>query len=565
MFTPLKHSMPSPELAKHHNMAPSPEASTIKFSIFSFLLLLLLHHTSSSLAAAMNSTATDPQEAFVKCFLDHHPGAPSNIIHVKNSSSLDTVYRSNIQNIRFLVSSSNTKPLIVVTPTAESHVRTSVTCGRAAGLGVRARSGGHDYEGMSYVSDGPQFVIVDLVNLRSVAVDVKGGTAWVGAGATVGEVYYNVGKSSPTAGFPASICTTVGIGGLITGGGIGTIMRKYGVAADNVVDARVVDAQGRLLDRKSMGEDLFWALRGGGGASFGIVVAFKLSLVSVPPKVTVFTVKRTLNQNVTALLHRWQYVADKFDDNLFIRTLAHAVDDKASPGGRNIQVLFNSLYLGTREQLLPLMQRSFPELGLQASDCTEMTWLESVLYFAGHTGLAPEVLLDRRPGFNSSFKAKSDFVKEPISVAGWESIWAFLMAAKGQPLLMIMDPLGGILARIPETSIAFPHRKGNLFNIQYFMRWFETDAAVTQGHLDWMRMMYGFMAPYVSKYPRAAYLNYKDIDLGRSSEGPGAFAAASSSWGSQYYLGNFKRLASVKGRVDGDNFFKNEQSIPPLV
>ncbi|MQL92591.1 hypothetical protein Taro_025212 [Colocasia esculenta] len=517
------------------------------------------------MAASDGGDTTTPQETFVKCFFDHHPDAPTNIISVKNSASYDAVYRSNIQNIRLLVSSSTTKPLIVVTPTTESHVQTSVTCGRVAGLGVRVRCGGHDYEGMSYVSDGPQFVIVDLVNLRSIAVDVKRGTAWVGAGATLGEVYYNVGKASPTAGFPAGLCPTVGVGGHITGGGFGTMLRKYGTAADNMVDARVVDAQGRLLDRKSMGEDLFWALRGGGGASFGIVIAFKLKLVSVPPKVTVFSVSKTLSQNATALLHRWQYVAEKFDDNLFVRTIAQAFNDGAAPGGRSIQVLFNSLFLGTRQQLLPLMQRSFPELGLQDSDCTEMTWLESVLYFAGYSGRAPEVLLDRRPEFNSSFKAKSDFVREPISVAGWESIWAFLMAARGEPLVMIMDPFGGVMGRISETSIAFPHRKGNLFNIQYFMRWFETDSAVTQGHLDWIRRMHGFMAPYVSKNPRAAYVNYKDIDLGRSTEGPGAFTAASRSWGGQYFLGNFKRLASVKGRVDRDNFFKNEQSIPPLV
>ena len=159
---------------------------------------------------------------------------------------------------------------------------------------------------MSYVSDDIEhpFVVIDLQRLRSIDVDAEGRTAWVQAGATVGEVYYNVfNKTNGNAGFSAGICPTLGVGGHISVGGIGAIMRKFGVAADNVVDAKVVGIDGRVLDRSGMGEDLFWAIRGG-GASFGVIVAYKLQLVDVPPIVTTFSIYRNLSQNATQLVTR---------------------------------------------------------------------------------------------------------------------------------------------------------------------------------------------------------------------------------------------------------------------
>ncbi|XVF45994.1 hypothetical protein PTKIN_Ptkin02bG0252500 [Pterospermum kingtungense] len=95
-------------------------------------------------------------------------------------------------------------------------------------------------KGLSYVAQVP-FIIIDMINLRSVHIDVENQTAWVEAGANIGELYYTIAeKSRRTLAFPADVCPTVAVGGHFSGGGYGILMRKFGIAADYIIDAQLV-------------------------------------------------------------------------------------------------------------------------------------------------------------------------------------------------------------------------------------------------------------------------------------------------------------------------------------
>ncbi|XP_022720903.1 berberine bridge enzyme-like 13 [Durio zibethinus] len=533
-------------------------------SIFSLLLVLL---SSSKTATASISRSKRPtsslfEEKFIQCFNANSeiPIPLSTAFFTPNNSSFSSVLQSTAQNLRYLVPSMP-KPHFIITPLYESHVQAAVICSKELGIHLRVRSGGHDYEGLSYVSgiESP-FIIVDLSRLRSIKVDIEDNSAWIEAGATIGEVYYRIAEKSKTHGFPAGLCTSLGIGGHITGGAYGSMMRKYGLGADNVIDARIVDVNGRVLDREAMGEDLFWAIRGGGGASFGIILQWKIKLVPVPVTVTVFTVTKSLEQDATKTLYRWQKVADKIDEDLFIRVIIQ-VANAGKKVEKTVTTSYNALFLGDAERLLQVMEQSFPELGLTRKDCTETSWIKSVLYIAGYpSNTPPEILLQGKSSFKNYFKAKSDFVKEAIPETALEGLWERLLQEDSP--LMIWNPYGGMMSKISESEIPFPHRKGTKFKIQYLTLWQDGDNNATK-HIDWIRRLYSYMAPYVSMFPRAAYVNYRDLDLGLNKNINTSFIEASG-WGVRYFKDNFNRLVKVKTKVDPDNFFRHEQSIPPL-
>ncbi|KAM7510934.1 hypothetical protein LguiB_009809 [Lonicera macranthoides] len=523
---------------------------------YSLLLFVLL----SSLYCATSSALTS--DAFIQCLnaqYSEHPAPISQVIYTPKNSSYNSVLAFSIQNLRF-ASSSRTKPAVIVTPVHESQIQTVLYCAKKHNIQIRIRAGGHDFEGLSYSTVSPiDFVMIDMINFRSVEVDVASGTAWVGSGASFGELYYRIAEKSSTYGFPGGFWATVCTGGLIGGGGYGTLKRKYGLAADNVIDARFMDVNGRILDKESMGEDLFWAIRGGIASNFGIVIAWKVKLVDVPKIVTVFAVRQTLEQNGTALLHKWQTVAPKLDRDLYLRTSITAV---TQDGIRTVQITFEALFLGGADRLLLLMKESFPELGLVTKDCMEMPWIKSALFFAGGSaftlGESIEVLLNRSAIPRQYLKGKSDYVKVPIPIEGLEGLWERYFQVDDGAIVIDMSPYGGKMYEFSESALPYPHRAGNLYMMFIGVMWDANTTMEEQNkRLDFSRSLYSYLGSYVSKNPRGAYVNYVDLDLG-----VGTSYKEASKWGTKYFKDNFKRLVQVKTAVDPHNFFKHEQSIP---
>ncbi|WVZ26497.1 hypothetical protein V8G54_005041 [Vigna mungo] len=441
-----------------------------------------------------NSQYQSPDiKQFLSCLSAHSSNTILQAIYTPQNASYTSILNLHVQNKRYKTKNTP-KPVAIITAKSENHVQATVTCAKSSRIQIRIRSGGHDYEAASYVSDVP-FVILDMFPLQSVDVDVKSGTAWVQAGATIGQLYYEIAKKSNVLAFPAGVCPTLGTGGHFSGGGYGNLMRKYGLAVDNILDARVVDANGVIRDRKSMGEDLFWAIRGGGGASFAAILSWRIKLVPVPPQVTVFNVKKSMEPNVV---------------------------------NGTVIISFIGMFLGPIEKVVTLVSQSFPELGLKKSDCMAMPWVNSTLFWYGNPiGTPLESLLptSQEPS-TQYFKSRSDY-----------NVW------------MQWNPYGGAMDEISASATPFPHRKGNLFLIQYFVFWDE--------------LLYEFMTPFVSKYPREAFLNYRDNDVGEKHPSSSTSLKDAQIYGAKFFKENFDRLVSVKTSVDPSNFFTYEQSIPP--
>lgn len=517
-------------------------------------LLLSLHQSICSSAHDAASASS-----FSSCLATH---GVSNF-SLPASPSYNTTLNFSIRNLRFTLPDV-TRPAAIVLPWSKEDLRRAILCARNSSLAIRVRSGGHSYEGLSYTTENHvPFVVIDLMNLNHVQVDSVSATAWAEAGATLGELYYAVGRSSQSLAFSGGSCSTIGLGGVISGGGFGLLSRKFGLAADNVLDAVLVDPNGRVLDRNSMGEDIFWAICGGGGGSWGVVYAWKLRLVPVPHNVTVFIVDRTGPvEYVAGLVHWWQHVGPNLPDEFYL-----SVYFPTGSSDGNVSVSFEGQVLGTKQQTLSVLSQSFPMLGVTESDLSEMSWVESTAKFA-NVGTVSD-LSNRSPGTNSYTKSKSDYVKAPISRHDMIEIARYLSA--GPPGSIILDPYGGAMARIGSDATPFPHRAGILYSIQYTVYWGQSDQARANEYIIWLRSLYTYMTPHVSKDPRGAYVNYLDLDLGANNwthpiggSSMEAVARARSSWGAAYFGNNFNRLVSTKTTIDPSNVFNNAQSIPPL-
>jgi len=195
----------------------------------------------------------------------------TSIVHRRNGSK---TYRS--LNYQWQLGLSQIYPLAYMLPLTESDVEATVACGHAHGVRVVPRSGGHSFEKYSFADKNS--VVVDLRRMDE--VKQSGMTVVWGPGVLIGPTAIELWNSGKVF-IPAGTCSSVGISGLVLGGGYGFFLRQYGLTTDNILEMNIVTATKDLITvNRTTNSDLYWALRGAGRGNFGIVTKFVLRLYS---------------------------------------------------------------------------------------------------------------------------------------------------------------------------------------------------------------------------------------------------------------------------------------------
>ncbi|KAE8683141.1 Cactus-binding domain, C-terminal, Cactin, central region [Hibiscus syriacus] len=170
------------------------------------------------------------------------------------------------------------------------------------------------------------------------------------------------------------------------------------------------------------------------------------------------------------------------------------------------------------------------------------------LFLGGANGLAdfdlgtpPSALQDRSNKDTKFAKRKSDYVQTPIPREGLESLWKKL--SENGKVGLACNSYGGKMNEIKETETAFPHCAGNLYKIQYSVNWDEPGMEADTNYTNQVRVVHEFMNQFVSKNPRRAYLNYRDIDMGTAKTWSYEEGKA---YGLSYFHANYERLVDVK-------------------
>jgi FAD/FMN-containing dehydrogenase len=392
---------------------------------------------------------------------------------------------------------------------------------RSNNLPFALRSGGHSYEGFSQSAS----VVIDTRQIAAITVDTATKTASVGAGAALGQLYQAIAPHG--FAFPGGSCPTVGVSGHLLGGGYGYLARPFGLACDNVLSLDLVDPAGQQIHADAQqNADLFWACRGGGGGSFGIVTGYELRL---PQLANVFTFNIKFQnlsvQKAAEVMKEWQawapHAPQSIDSNLVI--------SKHAGGGIDLRCAGQST--GTSQELKR-------ELGFLMAQppIVQRSYINAIYYFAGS-----------RPGPNgwtypsSAMKGKSDYAVSPMTDAGLSALMNEVSTRTG--ISVVCDAYGGAISGPAADATAFAHRGDTLFCLQYGSNW-ESPSATPQ-RLDEMRQCYAAMRLYFSG---AAYVNYCDLDL--------------TDYASAYWGQNLPRLKQIKSAFDPNNIFKHAQSVP---
>ena len=412
------------------------------------------------------------------------------------------------------------KPALIVRCRSADDVVEALAFARSERLEVSVRGGGHNVAGRA-VTDGG--VMIDLAEMKAVEIDPERATGTAGGGVLWSEL--NDAAAAHGLAVTGGVVSTTGIAGYTLGGGLGWLMGKHGLAADNLLSVELVTATGEVLQVDAESHpDLFWALRGGGG-NFGVATSFTYRMHPVGTVVGGL-IAHPIDAAPDLLRFYRDAVADVPDDLAVFAGLVHAPDGS----GTKLAALV-VFHAGDPEQaerdLAPFKQWGSPLVAqVGPMPYPAMNTLLDAAYPAGALNY-----------WLSSFA--SELSDELIDVA------VERFAAVPSPMTAILlEHFHGAVTRIGVTDTAVPHR-GRGWNLLIPSVW--TDPAGTDANIAWTRETHAALRPHLAS---GRWLNYLGDDQAEDS-----IRAA--------YGPNYDRLVEVKRRYDPENVFHLNHNIAP--
>jgi len=415
------------------------------------------------------------------------------------------------------------RPAMIVRAADAADVIRAVSFAREQGLPLAVRSGGHSMAGHGTVDGG---LVLDLGRLQGLSIDPARRVAWAQPGLTWGQYaeQANAHGLATSAGDTAS----VGLGGLTLGGGIGWMVRKYGLAIDNLLSAELATADGRLLHASAEEHpDLFWALRGGGG-NFGVATAFQFRL---QPAGTILG-GGIVYPATCAVLRGWADYASQAPDELttivFIMPAPPAPFIPADQVGKLVAII-GLCYVGDLETGQPVVE-PLRQLGTPIAD------IAGPMPYPAIFALTDEASRPERAAVRSGYLATlTDDTLEAIVEHA-----ARMPAPSG---LVQLRALGGAMARVPVEATAFAHRdKPFMATVVGSM----SDPVDDDRQRAWTEELWSVLRPRA----QGVYMNFL------ADEGDARVREA-------YVPATYARLAAIKRRYDPTNLFRLNQNIRP--
>ncbi len=416
------------------------------------------------------------------------------------------------------------RPAVIVRAASVEDVSHVVSLARETGMELAIRSGGHSNAGHS-VSDGG--IVLDLSNMRALEIDVEERTAWAEPGLTTGEYTAKAAAHGLATAFGDT--GSVGIGGLTLGGGVGYLVRKYGLTIDSLLAADIVTADGQLLHVDAGNHpELFWAIRGGGG-NFGVVTRFQFRLHEVKTVVGGMLVLPATAEIIAAFIAEAQAAPDELSSIANVMPAPPMPFLPAEHHGKLI-VMAVMVYAGETKA----GERAIAPFRALAAPLADMVG----------TKRYPEIFPPEQEGYHPVAASRTMFV-DSIDRPAAETIIKHLQASTASLSVAQLRVLGGAMARVPADATAFAHRGSRIMvNVAALYERPEEKAA----REAWVT---GFAAA-LRQEDGGAYVNFL------SDEGETRIRAA-------YPGKTWERLAAIKARYDPTNLFRLNQNIPPEI